>query len=98
VYLIKNVISKYENQKRISIGNVSPDSALGLSARYFPSLVISPLPPSTSKTAGQRKLQVCSHTITCEKSDKYTGYDCEECDIGLYIVDCFKVYHTLKQF
>jgi len=41
--LIKNFISKYGNQKRISIGRTSTDSPLRLSARHFLSL----LPPTT---------------------------------------------------
>ncbi|CAF1556805.1 unnamed protein product, partial [Rotaria sordida] len=49
--LIKNVISKYGNQKRISIGRPPTDSPLRLSATHFPSLVS----PTASKTAAQRK-------------------------------------------
>lgn len=43
--LIKNIITKYNNQNRISIRRPSIDSPLRLSARHFPSLV----PPTTSK-------------------------------------------------
>ncbi len=92
--LIKNIISKYNNQKRISAGRPSTDSPLRLSARHFPSLV----PPTTSKTAAQRKCHVCSHTMKREKSVKYTRYQCEECDVGLCVIDCFQAYHTLKHF
>ncbi|CAF3127116.1 unnamed protein product [Rotaria sp. Silwood2] len=49
--LIKNVISKYGSQKRISIGRPPTDSPLRLSARHFPSLVS----PTASKTTAQRK-------------------------------------------
>lgn len=76
--LIKNILSKYGNQKRISIGRPTIDSPLRLSARHFPSLV----PPTASKAAAQRKCYVCSHTKKDEKSVKYTRYQCEECDVG----------------
>ena len=26
----------------------------------------------------------------------HTRYQCKECDVGLYIIDCFKAYHTPK--
>ncbi len=92
--LIKNIILKYGNQKLISIGRPSTDSTLRLSARQFLSVV----PSTASKTAAQRKCHVCSHTTRREKSVKYTRYQCEECDVGLCIIDCFEAYHTLKYF
>jgi hypothetical protein len=92
--LIKNIISKYGNQKRISIGRPSIDSPLRLSARHFPSLV----PAIASKETAQRKCYVCSHTTRREQSTKYTRYQCDECDVGLCIIDCFRAYHTLKHF
>ncbi|CAF1392251.1 unnamed protein product [Didymodactylos carnosus] len=92
--LIKNILSKYGIQKRISIGRPTIDLPLRLSARHFPSLV----PPTTSNAAAQRKCYVCSHTKKDEKSAKYTRYQCEECDVGLCVIDCFKAYHTLKHF
>ena len=29
---------------------------------------------------------------------KYTRYRCDEYDVGLCIIDCFRAYHTLKHF
>ena len=84
--------SKWGEKKRISIGRPTIDSPLRLSARHFPSLV----PSTASKAAVQRKCYVCSNTEKSEKSVKYTRYQYEECDVGLCIIDCFKVYHTLK--
>ena len=92
--LIKSIIVKYSNQKQISVGRPTLDSPLRLSARHFPSLV----PSTASKTAAQRKCHVCSHTTKREKSVKYTRYQCEECNVGLCVTDCFKAYHTLKHF
>ncbi len=92
--LIKNIISKYGSQKSISIGRPPTDSPLRLSARHFPSLV----PSTSSKKAAQRKCYVCSHTTQGKQSVTYTRYQCEECDVGLCVVDCFKAYHTLKHF
>jgi hypothetical protein len=92
--LIKNIILKYGNQKRISVGRPTLDSPLRSSVRHFPS----PVPSTASKTATQRKCHVCSHTIIRGKSVKYTRHQCEECNVGLCATDCFKVYHILKHF
>jgi hypothetical protein len=61
--LIKNIILKYGNQKRISIGKPTINAPLHLSARHFRSLVSS----TASKTAAQRKCYVCSHTKKMKK-------------------------------
>jgi hypothetical protein len=50
--LIKKIILKYGNQKRISIGRPTIDSPSHLSARHFRSLVSS----TASKAAVQRKV------------------------------------------
>jgi hypothetical protein len=60
--LIKKIILKYGNQKRISIGRPTIDSPSHLSARHFRSLVSS----TASKTAAQRKCYVWSHTKKME--------------------------------
>ncbi|CAD1468999.1 unnamed protein product, partial [Heterotrigona itama] len=34
--------------------------------------------------------------IICSKNDvrRRSRYECENCDVGLYVVPCFKIYHT----
>jgi hypothetical protein len=73
--LIRKIISKYGNQKRISVGRPSTDSTLRLSARHFPSL-------STASTeAAERKCHIYSHRTRREQSTQYTRYQCEKCDV-----------------
>jgi len=84
--LIKNTLSKYGNQKHISIRRPPTYSPLRLSTRYFPSL----LSPTASKTAAQRKCHVCFHTIQRETSIKYRRYQCEGCNFGLCITNFFQ--------
>ncbi|CAF1671042.1 unnamed protein product, partial [Adineta ricciae] len=49
--LIKNIGSKYGDQKQLSLGRLPTDPQLRLSARHFPSLVVS----TASKVAAQRR-------------------------------------------
>ena len=65
------------------------DCPLRLTARHFPDLV-----PSTSKKSASRKCMVCSK----KKVRRETRYQCNECDVGLCVQPCFRIYHTADKF
>jgi hypothetical protein len=46
----------------------------------------------------RRKCHVCYNTTTAPKKETKTTYECVECNVGLCVVPCFEIYHTLKNF
>jgi len=89
--IIRGLLTKYGPQRPITIGRApTRDSPLRLTARHFP-----PLIPQTSQSKEpQKKCGVCtSHNV---RSD--TRYMCVDCNVPLCIVDCFKDYHTKKNY
>ena len=61
-----------------------------LKERHFPDFV----PATEKKKNATRKCKVC--TANGKRSD--TRYQCNECDVGLCVVPCFKLYHTRKNY
>lgn len=96
--LINELVLKYQceggmttNRKKtpmdITEKRLQPD------ARHFPELV----PVTPSKKQGRRYCFVCSHKKE-NKKRKDSIYCCIECDVGLCVTPCFKIYHTQKEF
>ncbi|CAK9803074.1 PiggyBac transposable element-derived protein 4 [Anthophora quadrimaculata] len=56
------------------------------------------VPPTGSKQTGQKICHVCSHTDCREKKRKYVTTWCAECKVGLCMDECYKIYHTRKNF
>lgn len=94
--LINEIIQKYQKSVKTfpNKGNKSRkiDIEDRLIQRHFPELV--PQKPSGKK---RRKCYVCSHKIEGKKR-KDTLYQYKECDVGLCVDPCFKIYHTKKNF
>lgn len=63
---------------------------LRLSARHFPDLVTS----TSSKKNASRRCAVCS----MKKIRRESRYQCTECDVGLCVQPCFRIYHTATKF
>ena len=70
----------------------SKDTPLRVSARHFPDIV-----PATEKKKNAAGLCVvcsCRKNESGKKIRKESRYFCKECDVGLRVVLCFKIYHT----
>ena len=85
--IIRGIVTMYGSQRPTIIGRPSMrDSLLRLTAPHLPSLI----PQTLLSKQSQRKCVVCeSYDIPRD-----TRYLCLECDAPLYIIDCFKDYHT----
>ncbi|CAF1585828.1 unnamed protein product [Adineta ricciae] len=92
--LIRQLIERYSQPKPIGGRPVTSDNPVRLTGRHFPSLV----PATTTQKCPRRDCIVCSHTSRREKKRKKTRYQCDICDVGLCVIDCFGDYHTLKHF
>jgi hypothetical protein len=94
IQLIREIIERYGQPKGPTGRPTIGDNPIRLTARHFPSLV----PSTSTRKAAQRYCVVCSHTSRREKKRTDTRYQCDICDVGLCIIDCFEDYHTLKHF
>ena len=57
--------------------------------------------PSTTKKYAARVCHVCtsrSKKQTGKASRKETRFECEQCGVALCLENCFKIYHTKKQY
>ncbi|CAH2005722.1 unnamed protein product [Acanthoscelides obtectus] len=89
--VIAQLIERYGIVKSIhcDLGNAR------LQNRHFPVSV--PRKPGSTKV-GSRRCWVCSHTKQKQAKRKESSYMCPECDVGLCVVPCFKLYHTEATF
>jgi hypothetical protein len=92
--LIREIIGKYGSQVRSSIGRPPSESPLRLTARHFPSRILS----TATQTNPRRKCYACANTVNRAKARRDTSYECIQCDVGLCLIDCFEDYHSLKAF
>lgn len=92
--LINEILQKYKSSVKTTPSKgkkiISTDSRL--SERHFPDLI-----PQTSSKKQRRKCFVCSHKTEGKKRTD-TLYQCNECNVGLCVVPCFKIYHTQQTF
>ena len=92
--MIRQLIERYAEPKHPISRPIIGDNPIGLTARYFPSLV----PATATGNTGRRACIVCNHTSRREKKNTNTRYQCDICNIGLCVIGCFDDYHTLKHF
>ena len=91
--LIEESRAMYKKTSIKSKGRPSlEDTPLRLSARHFPDIV----PATEKKKNAARLFVICSRrkNESGKKIRKESRYFCKECDIGLCVVPCFKIYHT----
>jgi len=68
---------------------------LRLTARHFARKI----PPTEKTSAPERNCSVCSaktDVVTKKSVRQRSRYECADCDVGLCIDPCFKIYHTQK--
>lgn len=94
--LIRQMIEKYKKKNSNSRGGrpSSGDVPNRLIDRHFPSLV----PGSSGRRNRQRVCYVCAHTQRKATKRVDSRYQCEDCNVGLCIPDCFRIFHTVKHF
>ncbi|CAH1971722.1 unnamed protein product [Acanthoscelides obtectus] len=61
-----------------------------LTERHFPEMV----PRKEGKKTATRRCRVCSQMKAGTKNRKESSYMCRECDAGLCVVPCFRIYQT----
>nr|XP_054930729.1 piggyBac transposable element-derived protein 4-like [Dermacentor andersoni] len=92
--VVYQLIQEFHTARRRG-GRRSGDDPTRLTARHFPQMV----PPSEAKgSRTQRRCHVCANTVRGQKKRKDTRVMCAECDKGLCLDPCFKLYHTLKKY
>ncbi|XP_017790882.1 PREDICTED: piggyBac transposable element-derived protein 4-like [Habropoda laboriosa] len=82
--LIEQILTKYHKTRTRHSTNCGSNNELRLIGKHFPT-------PYTS--SGKNKLRRC---VVCSKNNKRreSRYQCDECDVGLCVYPCFKIYHT----
>jgi hypothetical protein len=96
--VIRSIIESVGSQKNEKKGRPSLENPMRLTARHFPSLIQDYSTEHTSERRRRRKCHVCCNTTTAPKKKTKTTYECVECNVGLCLVPCFELYHTLKNF
>lgn len=95
--LVRLLISKYgqcrASNERTVCGSSTPNPKR-LIDRHFASKV----PSGGGSRLRTRTCFVCSHTKKKQKKRSSSRFECEDCNVGLCIPDCFKEYHTLLHF
>lgn len=83
--IIKEILQKYGNVNNCNNVKRSTADTLRLHQRHFPS--------TCKSTKTKKALRNC---VVCAKNDirKRSRYQCQECDVGLCVVPCFKTYHS----
>ncbi|XP_067003538.2 uncharacterized protein [Anabrus simplex] len=77
--------------------NMSSLKIARIQQKHFPDRV----PISLGKKKAQRRCIVCSEKEkyrTGKAGRKDTSFQCSDCDVGLCIIPCFKIYHTVAHY
>ena len=82
--IAKLLMGDFTSKKRP--GRPSTETPARFVERHFPS----PLPSNEKGKTKERRCFVCSS----KEKPKKTSYFCEDCDVGLCVAPCFRVYHT----
>ena len=72
----------------------SQENLLRLSARHFPSKV----QPKGKKRNPARKCAVCNVPRKDSRNRVESTYECEQCNVGLCVVPCFRIYHSYADY
>lgn len=90
--LIEEIMLKYKTND-VNVGRKSrTESPLRLQGNHFPSY----LPETEKKTQPYRKCVVHKYLSDKTKSRKDTRIYCDECNIVLCAMPCFRIYHNLS--
>lgn len=82
--LIDQILKKYHKQSSHHCIRPGNNYSARLNGRHF---------PSPYKINGKKRSRRC---VVCTKNDKRreSRYQCQECDVGLCVHPCFRIYHT----
>ncbi|GIY03723.1 piggyBac transposable element-derived protein 4 [Caerostris darwini] len=95
--LIDRVIEKYHSGLNFHRGRPgSVPNPLRLTERHFLEIIA----PTDKKLRPARQCAVCcsKRNENGKRIRKETCYFCPDCDVGLCITPCFKLYYTQKDF
>ncbi|XP_015111779.1 piggyBac transposable element-derived protein 4-like [Diachasma alloeum] len=90
IALIEGILAKYHRRVESSHSMSDVTDLRRLSERHF----IKKVPRNDGKAQLQRRCVVC----TRHDKKKTTVYWCDVCSVGLFIQDCFEIYHTKENF
>ncbi|XP_022251164.1 piggyBac transposable element-derived protein 4-like isoform X2 [Limulus polyphemus] len=98
IVVIEKMIEKYHLPQFSSKG-VRPGTTpnpLRLTERHFPDII----PATEKKTNPTRQCAVCStqRDSKGKRVRRESRYYCPDCDVGLCVAPCFRVYHTKADF
>lgn len=94
IELVRQLIGKYGKNLGTGRRTSSNHHPKRLIDRHFPSLI----PYEEGKAAKQLTCVVCSQSVLKERKRSKSRYECIDCNVGLCVNGCFKVYHTLLHF
>lgn len=97
--IIRQILSKHGTLTATRPGRRSGELIDRLAASAFVDRhFLDNVPPTAGRKKGQRICHVCSHTERTERKRKYVTSWCPECQVGLCVGQCFKIYHSQKKF
>lgn len=96
--LIDEYIETYHNPEYSSKG-VRPSKTpnpLRLTERHF----LEPIPSTVKKATPTKRCAVCcsKQSVTGKRIRRESRYYCRDCNVGLCLTPCFKIYHTKLNF
>ncbi|XP_071057565.1 piggyBac transposable element-derived protein 4-like [Onthophagus taurus] len=92
VQLVEQIFAKYVNevQRKVPCRHSQDKNVSRLTDRHF----IEKIPPTQQKAKPQKRCVVCYK----RGRRKETIYWCPDCEAGLCLESCFKIYHTLENY
>ena len=95
--LFEGLIKRYRSNDTIS-GHPGKNSTniLRLTERHFPSYV----KPTAKNKHPTRRCAVCANSFdeNGRRKRRESRYQCTFCDVGLCVVPCFEIYHTVEKY
>jgi hypothetical protein len=96
--VIRSIIESIGSQNNEKNGRPLLENPMRHTAQHFPSLIQDYSTEHTSVRRRRRKCHVSYSTTTAPKKQTKTTYECVQCNVGLCLIPCFQLYHTLKNF
>lgn len=95
IAVIEKMTAKHHREEFSPKASGCPSTSTNLSrltGQHFPSLI----PPTAKKQNPTRMCGMCSRVrdVKGKKTRRESRYMCEDCDVALCVVPCFKAYHT----
>lgn len=97
INLIRQLLEEFAPTRPSSSGgrkSKDQENPLRLTVRHFPNYP----PPTPNKPKPRRKCHVCANTSLQAQKRRETPMWCKDCEVPLCVPECFRVYHTKRNF